>query len=256
MPKLTDDSSDEDIFLRGGVPKPASLSLRKRSTTDQNGSDSDSDSDFAPVDLTVSPKKKKQPGRPTKRARPTKTTEKQNQVKSVFDNPYPLDEVHDVDIVKAGTEDSEDEDDRAVQESLRRARYTLDVKANEQRVKEQADRIARREAEIAELERQELKKREKQEILRRKQQLAVNQKLQNAPPIHLKVQAKGGLCVTMRIRKSDKMHRMLDAFCNKFKLDRSKAVMMVDGEEVTADETPATYDLEDKMLVEVHIREK
>lgn len=74
-----------------------------------------------------------------------------------------------------------------------------------------------------------------------------------AIPVVLKVRC-GPNVHKLRIRKTDRLLKMLEPFCKKFGLDVSRAEMQVDGESVGKDDTPITYDLEDMMMVDVVIR--
>lgn len=75
----------------------------------------------------------------------------------------------------------------------------------------------------------------------------------DAIPVVLKVRC-GSHIHKLRIRKTDRLLKMLVPFCKKFGLDAARAEMKVDGESVGKDDTPITYDLEDMMMVEVVIR--
>lgn len=72
-------------------------------------------------------------------------------------------------------------------------------------------------------------------------------------PVVLKVRC-GPNVHKLRIRKTDRLLKMLAPFCKKFNLDVSRAEMQVDGESVGTEDTPITHDLEDMMMVDVVIR--
>lgn len=61
--------------------------------------------------------------------------------------------------------------------------------------------------------------------------------------------------ILARIRTTDPLKKALEAFCRRFKLDASKAKLEIDGDIVGDDETPDTYDLEDRSIVEVLIED-
>lgn len=153
-------------------------------------------------------------------------------------------------------EEGDDEVDRAVRKSLAEARAVLKFQANEERIEREAVKIAKMEVEAKEraVEQEERRKRldrEKEEEDRKQRE---KQRQTGGTPIELKVQAKGGKSVKMRIRRSDPLVKVVEPFCQRFGLHKGNAVLMVDGEEVGKDETPDEYELEDGMVVEVVIK--
>lgn len=166
------------------------------------------------------------------------------------------DEGDGIEVVDLEEEEGDDAEDEAVRRSLAEARAVLNYQANEERIEKEALESARREVEARDraIELEEARKRKEREKEQEAERRRDKQIELGSMPIELKVQAKGGKSVKMRIRRADALVKVVGPFCEKFGLDKGRAALMVDGEEVADGETPDEYDLEDGMVVEVVIK--
>lgn len=145
--------------------------------------------------------------------------------------------------------DAEDLHIRNLLQAAREAARMTDVATLEA----EAERAAREAAAAAELEKAKSAERDRLNEAKSVQAGKAAGGKVDLTPVVLKVRC-GQHTHKLRIRKSDRLLRMLVPFCKKFGLDASCAEMQVDGEPIEKDDTPLTYDLEDFMMVDVIIR--
>eukprot|EP00177_Eucheuma_denticulatum_P006663 GFKZ01012126.1.p2 GENE.GFKZ01012126.1~~GFKZ01012126.1.p2 ORF type:complete len:275 (+),score=61.90 GFKZ01012126.1:1753-2577(+) len=264
---------DDDIFLQGGIPKPSAVPTLSRSDSQSSSSSS---SFSPPCPSTPGKKRRGHCGRPSKRGRggggssSTKNSHPIGSVRgarsrggrkkhSVFDVSSSAEEEEEgggIEVVDLEDEGGDDAEDEAVRKSLAEARAVLNFQANEERIEKEALESAKREVEAREraMEQEEARKRQRREKEEEDKRKREKQAEVGGTPIELKVQAKGGKSVRMRIRRADALLKVVGPFCDKFGLDNRKAALIVDGEAVGDGETADDYDLEDGMVVEIMIK--
>lgn len=264
-------SSSEDIFTRGGIRGYVSMYSQLDSTSNVISSDdSDANDSDAENEPSLLARCEQQRGR-AKRKRPnsdeSKTKKKQpkkkgseraqpfaDELDSKSDDDGANDGVFDVDadeeeVVAVPRDDADDRVARVLAES-RKAVRMLD----EEHIIAEAAREGIAAAEREEREECQRKEKEERRLEKAREEATVKKSVPaTGPPIILKVRC-GTFATKVRTKSSAPLLDVLPRFCQKFGLDAAKAVMQVDGEDVSKGESAIDYDLEDNMVIDVFIR--
>lgn len=270
---VEDSSSEEDIFTKGGVRGHMSMYAQLASSANNRIQDSEDDDDNDDSDndddnfMGLRDRQTRKRGRPKGRlpGGADKNAKKKNKGKKRMRSKDGAPGSDNSDVVAVGgnvynvdsDEDmsahcARDASDTQVARILAESRNAM-MLMDENRILADAKRDAMAATEREErAERESLQERTRHQAAQKEMERKAAQ-AKTGPPIVLKVRC-GDYVTKVRTKTTSPLLDMLPRFCEKFGLDKAKAVVQIDGETVTAKESASDYDLEENMVVDVFIR--
>lgn len=269
------DSSDEDIFTRGGgVRNNVSIyDELKRGNFERDSDDSDEG-----TETLRERAQRRKPGKSAKRRRPNgnedgaKKKKKEDaararEMTSVFDSDGSSnDEVEmvpesgvrvqafDVDAdeeVPSMALIDDDEDDAAVRRVLERTRRIAAALTDESRINLEAELEVRKHLE---LEARVREAREAEARAKKNAEEALTRAQPAGRPIVLKVRCGTTMEKRMRIKTTSPLLMVVKPFCKEFGIDDRNVYMQIDGENVEEGQTPEDFELEDNFVIDLLTR--
>ena len=229
--------SDDDLF--GGR-----ITIATHHDIDNSDSDSDFD-DPAPV------VKKKKRGRKPKDSSGTSPTTTPRRPKKQDSGVVIIDSDDDEPTTTSPYTPKNNNDIRA-EEVLANINRVLKEKSVEN-IERQAQELARHDLEV-EIQKREERERQKQDKEAAEAPHLIPPSNEQGLPIMFNLRMNDDMRTAVRIRQTDPLLRMLAPFCKKFSIDPQTVVMKVDGDVVTASDTPLSLDCDEGMQIDIELK--
>lgn len=233
-----DPDSDTELLAQDGGAKMVSYYSKFDDDGEDDEDDDDDDDDFDLIAVSLVRDRKRPRGRPPK-SRPLPKKARSKTVFEISDDEdtFRITRVHEKEL---------DAKDKEASLAAQRAREVLAASITENIQQEQAIRKAEEHRVEEEAQRRRIK--EQKEIAKR---IAPQNKQQQGVVFKAR---HGDKVKKVRMRTTDPVIKLLPKFCEDFELELNKVYMEFDGEEVGNDDTLASLEIEQDMIVDVFVR--